>query len=47
MLMVLTSLAKQLKDNTQIISSKWARKETALTEEQLAAIDTHGLHNPK
>jgi hypothetical protein len=26
-------------------TSKWARKETALTEEQLAAIDTHGLHN--
>lgn len=26
-------------------TSKWARKETALTEENLAAIDTHGLHN--
>jgi hypothetical protein len=26
-------------------TSKWARKETALTEEQLAAIDTHGLYN--
>ena len=26
-------------------TSKWARKESALTEEQLAAIDTHGLHN--
>ena len=26
-------------------TSKWARKETALTEEQLASIDTHGLHN--
>jgi len=24
-------------------TSKWARKESALTEEQLAAIDTHGL----
>jgi len=26
-------------------TSKWARKESALTEEQLAAIDTHGLYN--
>ena len=26
-------------------TSKWARKESALTEEQLASIDTHGLHN--
>ncbi len=26
-------------------TSKWARKETSLNEEQLAAIDTHGLHN--
>ena len=26
-------------------TSKWARKETALTEDQLAAIDTHGLFN--
>jgi hypothetical protein len=26
-------------------TSKWARKESALTEEQLAAIDEHGLHN--
>ena len=26
-------------------TSKWARKETALTEEQLAAIDTNGLFN--
>ena len=26
-------------------TSKWARKESALTEEQLAAIDTHGLFN--
>jgi hypothetical protein len=26
-------------------TSKWARKETALTEENLASIDTHGLHN--
>ena len=26
-------------------TSKWARKETALTEVQRAAIDTHGLHN--
>ena len=26
-------------------TSKWARKESALTEENLAAIDTHGLHN--
>ena len=25
-------------------TSKWARKETALTEQQMAAIDTHGLH---
>ena len=25
-------------------TSKWARKETALTEAQLAAIDTHGLN---
>ena len=26
-------------------TSKWARKESALTEDNLAAIDTHGLHN--
>ena len=26
-------------------TSKWARKESALTEEQLSAIDTHGLYN--
>ena len=26
-------------------TSKWARKESSLTEEQLAAIDTHGLFN--
>ena len=26
-------------------TSKWARKETALSEEQLAAIDTNGLYN--
>jgi len=26
-------------------TSKWARKESALTEENLAAIDTHGLYN--
>ncbi len=26
-------------------TSKWARKETALTAEQKAAIETHGLHN--
>lgn len=26
-------------------TSKWARKESSLNEEQLAAIDTHGLHN--
>lgn len=26
-------------------TSKWARKESALTEVQRAAIDTHGLHN--
>jgi hypothetical protein len=26
-------------------TSKWARKESSLTEEQLAAIDTHGLYN--
>ena len=26
-------------------TSKWARKESALTEEDLAAIDTHGLFN--
>ena len=26
-------------------TSKWARKESGLTEENLAAIDTHGLHN--
>ena len=25
-------------------TSKWARKETALTEQQMAAIETHGLH---
>ena len=25
-------------------TSKWARKETALTEAQMAAIETHGLH---
>ena len=25
-------------------TSKWARKETALTEQQMAAIDAHGLH---
>jgi len=25
-------------------TSKWARKETALTESQMAAIETHGLH---
>ena len=25
-------------------TSKWARKETALTEAQLAATDTHGLN---
>ena len=26
-------------------TSKWARKESALTEEELAAIDTNGLYN--
>jgi hypothetical protein len=26
-------------------TSKWVRKESALTEEQLAAVDTHGLFN--
>ena len=26
-------------------TSKWARKERALDENELAAIDTHGLHN--
>ena len=26
-------------------TSKWARKESSLTEENLGAIDTHGLHN--
>ena len=26
-------------------TSKWARKESGLTEEQLGGIDTHGLHN--
>jgi hypothetical protein len=26
-------------------TSKWARKESGLTEENLAAIDTHGLYN--
>jgi len=26
-------------------TSKWARKETALTESQMAAIETHGLHD--
>jgi hypothetical protein len=26
-------------------TSKWVRKESALAEDQLAAIDTHGLHN--
>ena len=26
-------------------TSKWARKESGLTEENLASIDTHGLHN--
>ena len=26
-------------------TSKWARKETALTESQKSAIETHGLHN--
>jgi hypothetical protein len=28
-------------------TSKWARKERALTEEELAAIDEHGLHDLK
>ena len=26
-------------------TSKWVRKESALTEEQLSAVDTHGLYN--
>jgi len=28
-------------------TSKWARKESALTEEELSAIDTYGLHDLK
>ena len=28
-------------------TSKWARKESALTEEELSAVDTHGLHDLK
>lgn len=32
-------------DNNSYITSKWARKETPLTDDEVAAVDEHGLRN--
>src|SRR5210317_1957364 len=41
-------LAKTMKGQyADYSTSKWARKESALSEEQLAAVDTHGLFDLK